>query len=191
MTEEPRRPFRAGFIAALRRTLSGRAPAPPPHITIALSGTLRAGAILGVIFGACNIVFSWLYPLSDDTIAALLRFYGPMFAAWAFAAFRAARRDGRVGSGLATGAVIALATFFVFGLMNLLRVNLFLYDLTARADWQRMMAVFRASGFESLRTFILVEFVKELPLKLAVAAGIGAIVGLLGGSIAAADKRLT
>jgi dienelactone hydrolase len=153
---------------------------------------LRAGAILGLVFGAINLVFSWLFPLEDDTIAALLRFYGPMFAAWAIAAFRAARRDGQVSSGLVTGAAVAFATFAVFGVMNLVRVNLFLDALTGRADWQNMMAAFRASGFESLRLFLAVEFVKGLPLKVAAAASIGALMGIVGGSLGwALHSRVT
>ena len=148
-----------------------------------LGNALRLGALLGVIFGTINIAYSWWSPDAEDTIGALLRFYGPMFAAWAFAAFRAARRDGRVSSGIAAAATAAFATFFVFGLMNLLRVSLFLDDLTARADWRNMMAIFRASGFESLRVFLLVEYLKDMPLKLAVATSIGALMGLLGGSI--------
>ena len=153
-----------------------------------LAGALRFGAILGLTFGVINIAFSWLFPLSDDSVGALLRFYGPMFAAWAWAAFRAARHDGRASSGLAVGTTTAFATFFVFGLMNLLRVNLLLDDLTGRADWQRMMALFRASGFDSLRAFLVAEYVKETPLKLTAASSIGAIMGLLGGTLGRAVR---
>ena len=46
-----------------------------------LKGALRLGVLLGLIFGAVNLVFSWLYPLGDDTIAALLRFDGDVFLA--------------------------------------------------------------------------------------------------------------
>jgi dienelactone hydrolase len=148
-----------------------------------LARALRLGAILGAIFGAVNIAFSWLFPLSDDTVGALLRFYGPMFGAWAFAAFRATRRDGRISTGIVTAVAVAFSTFVVFALMNLVRVNLFLDDITGRADWQRMMAIFRASGFDSLRAFVAVEFIKDLPLKVAVAATIGAIMGVLGGAV--------
>lgn len=144
---------------------------------------LRLGALLGVIFGVFNILHTWWFPLADDTIGALLRVYGPMFGAWAFAAFRAARRDGRVSSGIVTGIVIASATFSVFGLMNLLRVNLFLADVTGRADWQRMMALFRASQIDSLRAFIVMEYVRDMPLKVAVASTIGGVMGLAGGSL--------
>ena len=157
-----------------------------------LARGLRLGAIVGVLFGAINIGISWLFPLSDDTVGALLRFYGPMFGVWALIAFDAARRDGRVSSGLVIGIVVAFATFFVFGLMNLLRVNLFLNESTARGDWQRMMALFRASDFGNLRAFVLVEYMKDLPLKLGVASAIGGVMGLLGGFIGrVAHRRVT
>jgi hypothetical protein len=37
------------------------------------------------------------------------------------------------------------------------RVNLFLAELTARADWQNMMRRFDSSGFDSLRLFVNVD----------------------------------
>ena len=42
----------------------------------------------------------------------------------------------------------------MFDVLNLVRVNLFLYYLTGRADWQSMMARFRASEFDSVRAFV-------------------------------------
>src|SRR5262245_39974244 len=137
----------------------------------------RLGLFLGLIFGVVNLVFSWLSPLSDDTIGALFRFYGPMFLLWAFASFRAARRRGRLLSGVATGLVVAFATFCVFDLLNLVRVNVLLDDLTGRADWQGMMAGFRSSGFDSLRTFVTLDYIKDAPLKIGAASVIGALMG--------------
>ena len=148
-----------------------------------IKSALRLGLFLGLIFGAVNLVFSWLFPLEDDTIGALLRFYGPMFFVWAFASFRAVRRDGRVLSGIATGLVVAFATFCVFDVLNLVRVNLFLYDLTGRADWQSMMMRFRASQFDSLRGFVTLDYIKGAPLKIGAASVIGAVMGAVGGSL--------
>jgi len=144
---------------------------------------LRLGLIVGLIFGAVNLVFTCLLPLEDDAIGALLRFYGPMFFVWAFASFRAAHRDGRLLSGVATGVVVAFATFCVFDLLNLVRVNLFLDQLTGRADWQSMMARFRASEFDSLRTFVTLDYIKDAPLKIGTASVIGAFMGAVGGSL--------
>ena len=84
-----------------------------------LKSALRLGLFLGLNFGVVNLMFSWLFPLEDDTIAALLRFYGPMFFAWAFASFRAARRHGQLLQGVATGLIVAFATFCVFDVLNL------------------------------------------------------------------------
>jgi hypothetical protein len=148
-----------------------------------LKRPLRLGLFLGLIFGAVNQVFSWLFPLEDDTIVALLRFYGPMFFVWAFASFRAARRNGRLWSGVATGVVVAFATFCVFDFLNLVRVNLFLDELTRRADWQSMMGRFRASESDSLRTFVTVDYIKDAPLKIGAASVIGAVMGVVGGSL--------
>jgi hypothetical protein len=43
------------------------------------------------------------------------------------------------------------------------------------------MAQFKASGHESLRTFVNIENIKGAPLKIGVASMIGAVMGLLGG----------
>jgi hypothetical protein len=146
-----------------------------------LKRALGLGLFLGLIFGAANLVFSWLLPLEDDTIGGLLRFYGPMFFVWVFASFRAARRHGRVLSGVATGLVVAFATFCVFDLLNLVRVNVFLYDLTGRADWQSMIARFRASEFDSVRAFVTMDYIKDAPLKIGTASVIGALMGGISG----------
>jgi hypothetical protein len=44
--------------------------------------------------------------VQDDTIGALVRFYGPMFLVWAFASFRAAQQQDRFLAGVATGAAM-------------------------------------------------------------------------------------
>ena len=143
--------------------------------------TLLLGFIVGLVFGSVNLLFTWLYPLADDTPAALLRFYGPLFCVWALASFRAARRSGRLLSGVTTGMIVAFATFMSFDLFILLRVNLFLNELTGRADWQSMMLRFRAGDVDSLRLFVNLELVKGAPLKLGVSCAIGVVMGGIGG----------
>jgi hypothetical protein len=145
-------------------------------------GPVRTGVVVGLLFGSWNVLYSWLYPLADDTPTALLAFYGPMFFVWAAAAFVATRRTGKVFTGVTTAAVVAFATFCVYDLLVVLRVNLFLEELTERADWQNLMSRFRVSGYESLRTFINVENIKGAPLKIGVASAIGAVMGLIGGT---------
>jgi hypothetical protein len=150
---------------------------------------LLAGCTLGLVFGIVDLLFAWFDPLSDDSIPALLRFYGPMFASWAFVSFRAARRSGRLSTGITSGFVVAFGTFCVFSALNLVRVNLFLADLTGRADWQNMMQRFQASEFERLRWFINAEYLKGAPLKIGVASVIGALMGLVGGTIGRLNRR--
>ena len=142
---------------------------------------VRLGLLIGLVFGALNLLFSWLFPLEDDNVGALLRFYGPMFFLWALASYRAARRDGRFLSGVTTGLVVAFATFCAYDLFILIRVNLFLGDLTGRADWQRLMARFKASGSSDLRTFVTLDYLKQAPLKIGAASVVGAVMGALSG----------
>jgi len=144
---------------------------------------LRLGLVIGLTFGAVDLLYTWLFPLEDDTIVALLRFYGPMFLIWAFASFRAARREGRFLSGVTTGLVVAFATFCAYDLLILVRVNIFLSDLTARADWQNMMARFKASGSSNLRAFVMLDYLKVAPLKIGAASLIGAVMGVIGASL--------
>jgi hypothetical protein len=144
---------------------------------------LLVGFVLGLIFGIVDLLFTWVEPLSDDSIPALLRFYGPMFLSWAFVSFRSVRRSGRLWTGVTTGLVVAFGTFCIFYVLNLLRVNLFLAELTGRADWQNMTQRFRASEFDSLRLFVNVDYLKGAPFKIGVASVIGAVMGLVGGTI--------
>ena len=145
--------------------------------------TLLTGCVLGVVFGVADILLTALAPLSDDTIPALLMFYGPMFAAWAALSYRASRRSGRLRDGIATGAIVAFGTFCAFYLVNMVRVNLFLPDLTARADWQNMMQRFRESGAASLRWFVNTVYLTGAPFKIGAASLIGAAMGLVGGTM--------
>ena len=156
----------------------------------ALNNPLLLGLMVGLAFGAVNLLMTWMYPVADDTPGALLMFYGPMFFLWAFAAFRASRRSGRFLTGVTTGMLVAFATFCVFDLLVILRVNLFLNELTGRADWQNMMGRFHASGFDSLRTFVNVNYLKGAPFKIAVASAIGALMGVVGGFVARRSSPL-
>jgi hypothetical protein len=156
-----------------------------------VDNALLLGLIVGLVFGAVNLVFTWLYPLDDDSPAALLRFYGPMFFVWVLASFRAARRSGRLLSGVAAGMTVAFATFCVFDVLVLLRVNLFLNDLTGRSDWQTMVMRFRGSGFDSLRLFVNLDYIKAAPLKIVAASMIGVVMGVIGGSLGRLRHRRT
>ena len=146
-----------------------------------MSTHLRLGLLLGIAFGLWNLISTQVDPYAEDTIPALLAFYGPMFAVWGLAGFRASRRSGRTTDAIVVGAMLALITFTVFVIARLITVNLSL-DLTSqRLDWQNLMARFRASGFTSLRAYANYEYVAEAPFKLFVASLIGAAMGLVGG----------
>ena len=86
-------------------------------------------------------------------------------------------------SGVTAGDGLAFATFCVFDVLVLLRVNLFLNDLASRADWQNMVMRFRASGSDNLRLFVNLDYVKGAPLKIGVASLVGAVMGAIGGSL--------
>ena len=79
--------------------------------------------------------------------------------------------------------VAAFATFAAFYVVNMVRVNVFLPELAGRADWQNMMQRFRESGSASLRSFVNAAYVTGAPLKIGVASLIGAVMGLIGGTM--------
>jgi hypothetical protein len=142
---------------------------------------LLAGSVVGFAFGIVDLIWTFFYPLEDDTPGQLLLFYGPMFLLWIVVSFRATRRTGRFSSGVVAGMGVAFATFCVFVVFNFLRVNLFLNQLAERADWQNMMMRFRTSGSESLRLFVNLDYIKGTPLKILVATAIGTAMGAFGG----------
>ena len=145
-----------------------------------MRNTFQIGLLIGAVFGLVNLAFAWLAPLADDTPAAVLMFYGPMLLLWALVAYRAARRRGRLLSGIAAGCVVAFGTFWTYSLFNAVRVNLFLEQLTARPDWQDMMMRFRASGEASLRSFINDDYLRGTPSKLLATEVIGTMMGTAG-----------
>jgi hypothetical protein len=148
------------------------------------------GACLGIGFGIWNMLHSLLVPLAEDTIPALLIFYGPMFTIWAVMGFIASRTTGRVVDGIKASAIVAFVTFLVFDLMVILRVNIFLYSLVDRLDWQNLIMRFRESGSRSLRAFITYDYIVQSPLKIFVATAIGAVTGVIGGVIGGVRSHL-
>ena len=150
---------------------------------------IRTGVLIGIAFGTWNLLHSLLYPLADDTIPALLIFYGPMFTAWGATGFFVSRRTGRAVDGIKAAVVVALVTGIVFDVMLFIRVNLFLHTLTDRPDWRNLMAQFRASGSDSLRRFINYHYLTQAPVKIFVGMTIGACTGIIGGLLGAYSPR--
>jgi hypothetical protein len=91
-------------------------------------GPLQLGIIVGLVFGVANLFLTWLYPLDDDSPGGLLRFYGPMFRPAPHVSRGAPQWPPSAG---VTNDWRRLATFCVFDVLILLRVNLF--RTTARA----------------------------------------------------------
>jgi hypothetical protein len=143
--------------------------------------TVGLGILMGVVFGGWDLYQTWTTPLLDDSVPALLRFYGPMVFAWGVVGFLDHRSRGSLIHAVASGAVVALVTFAVFYCAILLRINLFLEVLRSRDDWTRLVALFPSSGFQSFRAFANYDYAVGAPLKLVVATMIGAVTGLAGG----------
>ena len=141
------------------------------------------GLVLGAAFGLWNLITTWVDPLAEDTASALLIFYGPMFASWGLAGFAASRRTGRVSDSIKVGATVAFCTFVVYDVTQFIRVNVFLDNLTQRSDWQNMMATFKTSGSQSLRSYVNYVGLTGAPFKALVASMIGVATGLIGGSL--------
>jgi hypothetical protein len=142
---------------------------------------LVTGCIIGFAFGAINLLVTWLDTLLDDSPLTLFAFYGPMFFLWSVVAYRTARHSGRALAGVTAGTVVAFATFVVYDIVILLRVNMFLNELAGRADWVNLVRRFRDSGSDSFRRFVNVEYITGSPLKIAVASMLGAAIGAISG----------
>jgi hypothetical protein len=147
---------------------------------------LLTGLGLGVVFSTWNVIAARMSPLADDSAAALLMFYGPMFTAWGLVGFVAARRTRTLSSGAKAGAVVAFVTFAVFTAVVIVRVNLSLDTVSHRPDWQNLVDRFRESGSQSLRAYVNYVYLTGAPFKILVASAIGSSVGFVGGCCALA-----
>jgi hypothetical protein len=146
-----------------------------------LRGLALVGCATGLVLGSWNLLAFWLNPL-DDSVASMLIMYGPMFLSWTLAGFVAARRTGRLRGAVRAGTVFAFATFVVFWLANIVRVNVFLDSLREWPGWQQTVVLrYRNSGFESFRAFTNYEYLLDAPLKIAVPTVIGALLASFGG----------
>jgi hypothetical protein len=151
---------------------------------------VRFGIVLGFAVGIANLLHTMLWPLAEDSAAAVLTFYGPVFLLWALSGFLAARLTERWLSGVWTAIVLAFVTALIYDAIVILRVNLFLEDLTQRTDWQRWMREYEASGSSSLRTFINFAYLKDMPLKVAFETGFGVVMGVIGATLGILVNRV-
>jgi hypothetical protein len=150
---------------------------------------LLAGLGLGAVFSTWNLIAMRLNPFADDSPAALLMFYGPMFTAWGVVGFVATRRTMRLSSGVKAAAAVAFVTFVFFTAAVIIRVNLSLETVNHRPDWQNLVARFRGSGSQSLRAYVNYEYLTGAPFKILVASAIGSFVGFVGGCCALATGK--
>ena len=150
--------------------------------TFSSVSSVTLGLVIGAVFGVWNLLYTLLAPWADDTVPALLVFYGPMFTMWGFAGLAAYRRTGRFIDAIKSGVVVAAMTHMVFYLIALLRVNLFLDTISQRPDWQTLIRTFQGSGFESFRAFVNYSYAQQFVPKLVVSITIGAITGAFGGA---------
>jgi hypothetical protein len=158
---------------------------------LSLIDGVTLGLIVGGLFGAANLAFTWLIPLLEDSPRGLLSFYGPMFLIWTGVAFLTARRSGSLTQAIKAGLVIGLVAFATFLITNLLRINLFLDQISHRDDWRNLVTNYQQSGFGSLRAYANYVYALTSPLLVIVGAGLGAATGLLGGlaGLAVGAKR--
>jgi hypothetical protein len=95
----------------------------------------------------------------------------------------AAARSRRFRGVAINGLLIGVATMAVIYVSSILRINLFLEQISNRADWVNLMARYRASDFHSLRAYANYEYLGSLPVLLALGAVAGGCCGLLGATI--------
>jgi hypothetical protein len=150
---------------------------------------VKLGLVLGATFGMWMLVHTRLDPLAEETPAALLTFFGPMFTFWGMAGFGGARRGGRLLDAIKVGATVAFVTFVVYDLSQFVRVNVFLDAIRHRSDWRHMMSQFEKSGYESLRWYVNSVYLTGAPFKILAATTIGACMGGIGGLLATLTRR--
>jgi uncharacterized membrane protein len=139
------------------------------------------GLIIGGLAAIANLIATPLLPDTEDTPAALLAFYGPVFLMWALFGFATYRRSRSLAHAIKAGALIGFVTFAIFQVGNLVRINVFLDTVSHRDDWRNMLSNYRASGFGSFRTYTNYIYAVMTPLLLLIGSTIGAATGLVGG----------
>jgi hypothetical protein len=108
---------------------------------------------------------------------------------WMVVSFTAARRAERVAAGTIAGIAVAFGTFCAFVVFNLLRVNVFLRQLTHSPDWQNLMVRFRASGSANLRWFINLDYLRGTPFKIGFFTTLGGVMGTIAGILGRRMRR--
>jgi len=148
---------------------------------LSFANSVVLGVLFGAAFASVNFAVTIFSPLAEDTAARVIGFYGLMFAMWGAASFVVCRRSGRFRDAITTGVMVGAVTVAVFHISGALRINVFLGDITQRADWQGLVWSFPDSGFESLRAYANYAYAKQFVPRLIAGTLAGTVTGALGG----------
>ena len=135
--------------------------------TAVKSSPLHFGLMVGLVLGLVNLALSWLYPLADDTprraAAVCWTDVSPVGVRVLQSLPWSRTAVVRCFDWILT---VAFATFLVSDVLILLRVNLFLNELTGRDDWQSASAAFGpAISGAAFGLFVNLDYLKQAPLK--------------------------
>jgi hypothetical protein len=144
---------------------------------------LAWGLTIGVAAGGLNLIDTALEPLADDTVGSMSIWAGALMFLWVVIGFEAGRQTGCFRDALIGGALVGTGTMAMFHLAAIVRVNMFLWQIQYRGDWQNLVARFHGSNFRSLRTYANYEYVSLTPMLLTLGAMAGAVTGTLGGAV--------
>ena len=158
-------------------------------LTRIIRNPARFGIVTGLLFGLWNLGAALLYPLAEDSVTALLSFYGPMFFMPSVAAFAVFRSASRWRDAIKAAVIVGVISQLIFGALNLIRVNLLLETLAQRSDWQFLVASYQTGSSESFRTFVNFHYAQQTVPKLAAVTVIATVCGILGAALATLLRR--
>jgi len=147
------------------------------------------GVMIGLVFGIENLVSTVLAPLAEDTPALMLTLVTVVLGSWILVGFVTVRRTLRMRDAVLAGAVVAAISMTLFGIANFIRVTVFLDLIKDRSDWVGLLDRFQASGSRDLRSFVIAEYSRSIPLSIAVMACVGGAMGALGGIVGVTRRR--
>lgn len=140
--------------------------------------------VLGVALNGWILFDTAVAPLADDTGFEMpIMLAGVLIVAIAVSAGDARHLGFR--RALLAGIMFGMVFCAISDVGALVRINVFLDQIRDRSDWVGLIGRFNASGFTSLRAYANYEYASALPVMLA----IGAVLGGIGGSIAALLNR--
>jgi hypothetical protein len=134
---------------------------------------LSWGLLIGTAAGTLQLLSTALDPLADDSAGSCSPSWQRCSCCGCSRASDRPRAPKRIRDVVVSGIVIGAVTMAVAYVSSIVRVNLFLDQISGRADWVNLMARFRASDFHSLRAYANYEYLGSLPILLALGAVAG------------------